>query len=109
VAAQFQLPVQGAQRRRILEALAYDPVAPPARLSLFSAGRKPSWQDTPVRQFDDYHATRWIVAWGKLDVRRLGRASWHVLDCQPRVGCSASVDHETAGGDTAAHRARRRR
>src|SRR3990167_8738760 len=73
-ANQLQLALQGDQHHRILAVLAYDAVALPARLSVYSAGRQPQRRVAPLPEPDDYDAARRAVAWCRLDLRDLGSA-----------------------------------
>ena len=72
-AVELQFALQGHEHRRVLAALAHDPVTLPARLPLHPAGRQPQGPGAPLRQPDDHHAAGRPLARRRLDVRRLGR------------------------------------
>jgi hypothetical protein len=76
IAAQFRLAIQGDQHHRILDPVAHVAVSVPAGLSLYSAWWKSKRTGAPLRQSDDNHAARGIMARRRMGVRRLGWAAW---------------------------------
>src|SRR6185436_9366682 len=74
-AAELRLAVSGARPVGLLAPLAYFAVVDPARLPLHPAGRKPRIARGDGSERDDHDAPRRTLAWGELDVRRVGGVS----------------------------------
>ncbi len=82
-AAELQRAVSRRVDPRLLAALAHDPVALPARLSLHPAWRQPMRPAAPGGERHRDHAAGRIVAWRQLDLRRLGRTAWRCAGGEP--------------------------
>jgi hypothetical protein len=84
-AAEFLFAVQGRQYYRFLAPLAYNTVAVPARLRVYSARRKQARAGAALSQSDADDAGRRVMAWCGLDVCTMGRTAWHVSMYQSSV------------------------
>src|ERR1700704_6529381 len=81
-AAQFPFTLQGGKHHRILAALAHDAVTLLARLPVYPAWWRPKGRGKTVRQSDADDVAWWLVAWGRMEFRDLGRTARRLFDGQ---------------------------
>src|SRR5215469_12655860 len=83
LSAQLQCALQGSQPPGLLAPLAHFALNLDTRLSLLSPGRVAPGACTNLFQPDGHHAPGWPMAWGSLDVCRLGCPAWLASDRIP--------------------------
>ena len=71
----FNSPYKASSLDRLLAAMAYHPVIILARLRLFSSRGEPRWVASDLNESAHRHVGRRHLAWGRVDLRRVGISS----------------------------------